>query len=57
LAVPAEQSFVEIKGRSCHERADLPVILPTFEETTRSGGVAQNDFGVGSTLEPLGGPS
>jgi hypothetical protein len=27
------------------------------EETTRSGGVAQNDFGVGSTLEPLGGPS
>jgi hypothetical protein len=55
LAVPAEQSLVEIKGRSCDERADLPVILPTFEETTRSGGVAQNDFGVGSTLEPPGG--
>ena len=55
LAVPAEQSLVEIKGRSCHKRADLPVILPTFEETTLSGGVARNDFGVESTVEPLGG--
>jgi hypothetical protein len=33
------------------------VILPTFKETTRSGGVAQNDFGAESTLEPLGGQS
>jgi hypothetical protein len=55
LAVPAEQSLVETNGRSCRKRADLPVILPTFEETTLSGGVAQNDFGVESMLEPLGG--